>query len=198
MKLNWIGLWVAFCLAGLVAGCASSDGNRTSGRRTACALDELRQGDLVTVTFSDSPDITKMMPEQRIKVKDDGTLSLPMGLTLLVAGKKLGVVEKEIVALYVPKYYRQLTVNIKPDDRFYFVGGEVKTPGRQVYMGETTVLRAIQSCGDFTDFANKSNVQIHRANGVLEIIDCKKAIKNPKFDAVICPGDSIIVRRRLV
>jgi polysaccharide export outer membrane protein len=196
MKLNRLGGWVWCLLALAWAGCATDNPRGLAKPATQpCRLDELRPGDLVTITFSDLP-ATVSMPEQKVRVKEDGTLSLPMNLSVQAAPKSIGVVEKEIVALYVPKYFVKLTVTLRTEDRWYSVGGEVRQPGRQGYMGPTTVIRAIQSAGDFTDFAKKTAVRIHRADGRLEIIDCKKAIKNPKFDVPICPGDAINVPRR--
>jgi protein involved in polysaccharide export with SLBB domain len=86
---------------------------------------------------------------------------------------------------------------VKPGERFYTVGGEVVAKSRQLYVGQTTVLRAIVSCGDFTEFANKRKVEIIRADGTREVMDCVKARKNPKFDRPVCPGDAIFVPRSL-
>jgi polysaccharide export outer membrane protein len=180
--------------AALWVGCASNDAMQGKSHGVPCSLDEIRLGDQITVTFPDLPQ--PGIPEQKLRVKDDGTLSLPEGMSIRAAGKKIGVLEKEIVDLYVPKLFRRLSVTIRPDERLYYVGGEVKTPNRMPYIGEITVLRAIQSAGDFTDFAKRTRVEIHRADGRLEIMDCKKARKNPKLDLPICPGDSIIVPRR--
>jgi polysaccharide biosynthesis/export protein VpsN len=195
MRLIRLGLWwMAVAMVGAWMGCASNDAALTKSGAKPCSLDEIRLGDQITVTFSDLP--LPGIPEQKLRVKDDGTLSLPEGMSIQAAGKKIGVVEKEIVALYVPKLFRRLSVTVKPDERLYFVGGEVKTPNRLPYIGEITVMRAIQSAGDFTDFAKRTKVEIHRADGRLEIVDCKKARKNPRLDLPICPGDSIIVPRR--
>ena len=97
---------------------------------------------MVVVTFSDIP--PPGILEQKTRVKEDGTLSLPYGVNVNVVGprKKIGDVEKEVVAAYVPKYFKQLTVTIKADDRLYWVGGEVKQSGAQFYRGPTTLVRA--------------------------------------------------------
>lgn len=72
----------------------------------------------------------------------------------------------------------------------------MKSAARQIYVGSTTVLRAITSCGDFTEFANRRKVEIIRANGQREVMDCNKARKDPsKYDRPICPGDAIFVPR---
>jgi protein involved in polysaccharide export with SLBB domain len=187
LSVMWLAVWL------LGSGCQTE---QLATPQRPCSLDELRPGDMVTVTFSDIPQ--PGIPEQKVRVKEDGTLSLPYNVTVAAGGKKFGMVEKEIVTNYVPRLFVQLTVSVKTEERWYSVGGEVKLTGRQAYLGPTTVLRAIQSCGDFTDFANRTKVSIHRASGQLEIINCKKAIKNPRFDVPICPGDAIIVPRRMM
>ncbi len=194
MKLNQVAAWAGCILALVAAGCATDGGDKPGAPKSQpCQLDELRTGDMVTVTYSDVP--PPGIPEQKVRVKDDGTISLPQNLSVVVAGKKIGLVEKEIVE-QLRKFYNQISVSVKTEDRWYSVGGEVKNPGQQIYYGETTVVRAIQARGDFTDYAQRSKVLIHRANGQLEIVNCKKAIRNPKYDVQICPGDAILVPRR--
>ena len=107
--------------------------------------------------------------------------------------------EKEIHDAYVPKYFRALTVMVQRQQasQFYYVGGEVKLPNRQVYIDSSlTVLGAIRSCGDFTDFANKKKVELTRPDGSRFIINCIKAQTNPKLDMEVFPGDRIWVPRR--
>jgi len=79
--------------------------------------------------------------------------------------------------------------------QFFYVGGEVKVPQRQLYTGPITVLKAIQSCGDFTDFANKKQVSLVRNDGRTLTVNCVKAIKNPTLDLPVYPGDKIHVPR---
>ena len=178
----------------VLAGCETTN---QPPDKVACSSDELQAGDLITVTFADLPP-ANAMPDHKERIKDDGTLSLPFNVSVKAAGKKAGAVQQDIHDRYVPRLYVQLTVTIKTEDRFYSVGGEVKGPGRQVHLGSTTLLKAIQSCGDFTDFANKRRVEIIRANGDRVIIDCNKARKDPRrYDLPICPGDSIHVPRSL-
>lgn len=71
-------------------------------------------------------------------------------------------------------------------------------PSRHPYLGEMTLLKAIASAGDFTDFANKKKVEITRANGQKLRVNCVKAQANPdKFDVPIYPEDAIFVPRRI-
>jgi protein involved in polysaccharide export with SLBB domain len=116
--------------------------------------------------------------------------------SVLAKGKTSGELQKEIQDKYVPKYYQRLVVTVKSMDSFYTVGGEVKMPGRQPWVGELTVTQGIQSAGDFTDFANKKKVQLVRANGTKIVVNCIKALENPNLDPKVLPGDKITVPRR--
>lgn len=190
--MNWIkgkGFLALGLVCLLLTGCATT--NQPLASQVHCDADELRVGDLVNVT---SADVIAPQPDQRTRIKADGTINLPLIGSVQAAGKKISDLEQEIQKAYVPRYYKQLTVSIKAEDRFYSVGGEVRLPGRLQYLGETTLLRAIQSAGDFTDYANRKKVQIIRANGEREIVNALKARQNPKkFDLPLCPGDAIHV-----
>ena len=106
--------------------------------------------------------------------------------------------QNEIHDDYVPKYYVRLTVTVKSGDRVYYVGGEVKGPAAQLYVGDTTVTKAIQSAGGLTDFANHSKVWLTRAsNGQRIQVDYDDALKNPAKDPPVYPDDQINVEKRL-
>ena len=94
-------------------------------------------------------------------IKEDGTITMPDIGHVQAAGKTAGELQNEIYNLYVPKLYRHLTVTINPGERVYYVTGEVKAPGRQLYAGQMTVTKAITTAGDFTDFANHKKVWLH-------------------------------------
>lgn len=192
---NWIAGLGSLLTVIVLAGCVTDPNPNVAN--VPCSSDELQVGDSITVTFADLPP-ANALPDHKERIKDDGSLSLPLIGSVKAAGKKAGAVQQDIHDRYVPRFYVQLTITIKTEDRFYSVGGEVKGPGRQVYLGSTTLLKAIQSCGDFTDFANQRKVEIIRANGDRIIVDCKKARKEPKkYDVPICPGDSIHVPKSL-
>ena len=215
--------WLAMvCVAGwLAAGCATTpppDENPTfsslpgqptsapvSGGATTNAAGKttltgitgeggvLAVGDLVTVKFSGT---IEQIPPHEERIKDDGTLTLPLIGAVQAAGKSTGDLQKEIHDRYVPDYYVRLTVTVTGEQRVYYVGGQVRQPGRQAYLGITTVTKAIQSAGDFTDFAARSDVKLTRADGKTITIDCVKAAKDPTLDLQVFPGDKIEVLQR--
>jgi polysaccharide export outer membrane protein len=92
-----------------------------------------------------------------------------------------------------------MTVTVKHQEstRWYYVDGEVKSPARQIYNSRITVLKAIASAGGFTDFANKKKVKLTRVDGRTQIVNCPKALDNPRLDPEVYPGDKIQVPRRL-
>jgi polysaccharide export outer membrane protein len=152
-------------------------------------------GETVNIIFSGTPDPTEFPPHEET-VKEDGNINLPLIGSVQALGKTAGELQKEIQDLYVPKYYVRLTVTVKPGDLIYYVKGEVKQPGREIYVGETSVTKAITSAGDFTDFASHK-VTLIRANGERLKVNVDKALENPTLDAKVYPGDQVYVPRRI-
>lgn len=154
----------------------------------------LQLGEKVTMEFTDTT--VAIAPITQV-IREDGTVTVPFNLKVSAAGKTKGQLATDVQDLLVPKYYRGITVIIKTEDRLFFVGGEVRRPDRIVYVGAVTVLKAIQSAGDFTDFADKKKVELTRLNGQKFIVNCKKAQKDPKLDLPVYPGDTIRVPRTI-
>jgi len=165
-----------------------------SGSEASSHVARFHVGDTVTVTLTGLPDVVEPHTEP---IKEDGTITMPDIGHVQAAGKTAGELQNAIHDLYVPKYYRHLTVTVNTGDRVYYVTGEVKQPGRQLYTGEMTVTKAITTAGDFTDFANHKNVRLIRANGQVIKVNCDKALQDPAQDPVVYPNDQVQVRRRI-
>ncbi|MDB6053297.1 MAG: polysaccharide export protein [Verrucomicrobiales bacterium] len=153
--------------------------------------DPLKVGDKIKVDYPTSGE-KPMLPHEET-IKDDGTIHLDLIGDVKAAGLNPRQLERAIHEKYVPAFYNRLTVVVTPDSRYFYVGGEVKQPNRQLYTGNMTVVRAIQSSGDFTDFADRKKVILLRANGDRKIINVIEARKDPKKDLPVYPGDSIHV-----
>jgi polysaccharide export outer membrane protein len=191
--------------AGLLAGClgprndaavlgASADGTNTLAVLATETGSTLRVGDFITVSFTDVPAIVAaQFRDQKVRIPDDGMITLPYNVRVHAAGRKIPDLEASIRTNYVPGYFQNLTAIIRPDERFYFVGGEVRNPGPRPYYGSMTVLRAIDTAQGFTDFARRTNIEVRRENGTTEFVNWKKARKNPKLDLPVFPNDHIIV-----
>ena len=150
-------------------------------------------GDLLSITFSDVP--APGLQEIRTRIPSDGYITLHLNVRIKAAGRTIAELQQEIRKAYVPALYVNLTAVVKTEERFFYVGGEVKVPNRQMYLGNVTVLRAIETAGGFTDFANRKKIQLRRASGEVLTINALKATKDPALDPQVLPNDHITVPR---
>ena len=200
MKYVCRGLLVATVL--MAAGCETTRPrpvNPVAGTNdvplTVNSTDSLEPGNQITITFSG---LSTIPIPYSCRIREDGTISPPyLKEPIIAAGKTIGELERELEKEYVPAIYKTINVTIRTTDRFFYVGGEVRQPSRQIFIGRITVTQAIQSAGDFTDFADQREVRVIRATGKVDIIDCKAALDDPTRDLPVYPGDNIVVGRRL-
>jgi polysaccharide export outer membrane protein len=171
---------------------SSSSGNAPATPVWNSGMELLKVGDLLIISYLDTP---SQLPPFDGRIKEDGTITLFFNEPFTAAGKTVTELEKEIRARYVPSKYKYMTVKVdwQPATRFYYVGGEVKSPGSHPYVSRIKILEAIQSAGDFTEYARKGKVRLTRANGEKLIIDCKKAKTHPELNVEVFPDDRIDV-----
>jgi polysaccharide export outer membrane protein len=203
---------VTVLLAALLAGCGSAPEEAginppnpfftTAGSTTDSAsldpvedLSVIRHGDMIAVTFSDIGNDNSMRETQQ-RVPGDGHIMLPYNIRVLAAGRTTSRLQEEIRKAYVPKLFVNLTAVVTVGERAYYVGGEVKNPTRQEYLGQMTVLRAIETASGFTDFANKKKIELRRESGQRLTVNWHKARKDSRLDPVVYPNDHIYVHRR--
>jgi polysaccharide export outer membrane protein len=196
-------LFSAFFLTGCQttprASYAAAPAPAVSGTNSIMAdggsTEAIHVGDSLIVVFSDVPGT---IPPFEVRVNDEGSITLYLNEKFMAAGKTRAQLEKEIRERYVPRIYVRMTVTIKPQERMYYVTGEVRSPGPKMYLGPLTVLQAISSAGDFTDYSRKSKVTLTRVDGKKQTINCTKAIHNPRLDLPVYPGDTIRVPRSVL
>lgn len=196
-KMSW-RLWMSLFAVAFLSACSTpstQEGNNGPGAwRGNQDLDRFHVGDTVIVRFS-GPGAENLENHQEA-VKNDGNIALQQIGTIKAAGKTAIELQNELQEQY-SKRYRYVTVTVEAV-RYVYVSGQVNSPGRYQFTGDMTVLRAIATAGDFTNFARKKKVQVTRASGGSPItVNCVKAIDHPQqYDLVIYPGDQIHVPRR--
>jgi len=183
-------------LAGLLGGCQTapkfSDLPPETGTR-------FHVGDPVQISFTSSVspiDDPGLQPFTG-RIQEDGTITLPLIGSVTAVGKTEGELQNEIHELYVPKYYRNLTVTVKGETTYFYVDGEVVQRGQKEYPGQMTIVGAIAAAGGFTDFAKETKVRLTRGNHT-QIINVNKATTDPRDDVPVYPGDRIIVPRKIL
>lgn len=200
---SWVRLGVLGCVVvwGLVfggPGCSTPPPADSPPQGTGAAppadasIDRIRVGEKITVYITDIP---RPYTHQQ-QVRENGTIQLPLDVEVVAAGKLKNELQEEIRRAYVPKYYNRATVVVETEERFIYVDGQVRMPGRYAFTGEMTVRSAISVAGGFTEFANRRNVTLIRPGGKKITVNCKRAEEDPRYDVPIYPGDSILVKRK--
>lgn len=126
-------------------------------------------------------------------VDDKGFIDLPKIGKFHVAGMTQEQMPEEIGSAYVRR--RLVTFPYHHRSVFYYTNGEVKQPGRQLYLGPITLTKAVESGGGFTPAAKISNVVIRRNSGSVEHYDCRRIMKGFQADPEVRPNDIIEVGR---
>ncbi len=199
-RLAWLFALFLFAL-----GCASGTGTSLAEDKPAVkgstkaelSNDILNVGDKVRVVF-DIPATATPPATTEMQIPENGDLTLHLGHKFNFKGKRRDVLEQEIRDFYIDKgLYRIINVTIEVLPRPITVGGEVRNPNTFAHQGQMTVLKAIDTAGGFTEFANRRKVIIIRGGKTITV-NCKKAIDDPaKYDVSVFPGDSINVKRGL-
>lgn len=186
--------WMALVAVMIVAaGCGTTPNPPPNPPVTT--NETLNIGDLVLVNFSG---VEQPPTQHEERIKADGTITLSLIGSVQAAGQTPGQLQQEIRRLYIEKYYKpSLNVTVKWQDRFFFVGGQVKSSGRLPWTEGMTLVKAIQTAGGFNeDWAKTTKVRVTRLNGKTFIVNYDKAIANHELDVPIYPGDSINVPKR--
>lgn len=181
-----------------VSGCATAPtppADWTSG--TVATENRLRVGDELLIRIATGGrNQQNLTPTEQIPVTVDeaGEISLPLIGRVKAADLTPGELAERIEAHYVPRFYVRCSVSVQVQARYFYVGGEVRAPGRYPWTEDMTVLKAINTAASFTDYANRRRVEIIRGKEKRPI-DVEEIRRNPALDVPIRPGDSIWVPR---
>jgi protein involved in polysaccharide export with SLBB domain len=179
--------------ARLHANNAANDSPATKSPGNAQSEDVIKAGDILLITFSNSPS-GSTMPTFDQRVGDDGTITFIYGNVFHAAGKKTGDLEQEIRDFFVPVCAPNLTIRVRVSEgRFVYAEGEFRNRGRLSWTNGMSLRDAIDLAHGFSDFAGRLTI-IH-ADGTRQRIRLpadKIPLDNPKLEA----GDVIRCRGR--
>jgi protein involved in polysaccharide export with SLBB domain len=157
--------------------------------------DRLGPGERLVIIIAEKPPAVPSRFRLDRTIQVDGTVALVSNKVFTVAGKTLGEFRREVRAYYVPTLFKSITIWGPLEPSTYYVGGEVQSPGRALWKGTTTLRKAITAAGGFTASANTKKVQLTRADGEQQIINCTDTQQHPEMDVEVHGGDYIIVPR---
>ncbi len=188
----------ALLICGLLSGCGGGGAHSPSGFPAATASptsDVIRAGDKVTVRLSGVPDEGYF---NEVQIPASGDITVPL---LTQSFHAVGLTPQELGSAIADAYkgqkiYSNPVVTVLPEDRYVNVGGDVRSPTRVVFAADLTVMSAINSCGGFTEYADKRRVRVLRGQQVIQV-DCVAAAQSPGADPQVLPGDQIYVPRTM-
>ena len=195
--LGLIALLVTLASAGCGgSGAAPHFASPAAGDTGPATENRLRVGDEIQVrvetsssrTATQTPDLTTVTIDER------GEIALPLVGRIPAAGQTPGQLAERIEANYVPRFYVRSSVSVTVSARYFYVGGEVRSPGRYAWGEDVTLLKALNTAGGFTDYASRGHVEILRGDQKIPI-DFEAVRQNPGRDVALRPGDSIWVPR---
>jgi polysaccharide export outer membrane protein len=181
-------LWLAGC------GAPPKAGTKPLDQATSEGESRLRAGDPLQIRVETSP--TQPTQASEVTVDDDGFIALPLIGRLKASGLTTSELAEKIQKAYVPQYYVRCTATVLAPVRYFYIGGEVKNPGRFPWSKDMSLLKAISTGSGFTDFANRTKVELTRGRAKTEY-DCDDIRRHPEKDVPIQPGDSIYVARSI-
>ena len=157
-------------------------------------------GDVLRVLVEVAPGLDRENREVALRVRDDGTIAVPLIGPVSVAGMSLGEAERVIRDAAVSRgIYRAPQVTLLREERRQFrvtVMGAVADPGlKEIPAGECHLLAALMHAGGLTeDAAPWVKIQRPRSGGIGERVD----LRHPERLRDVClgDGDTVLVERR--
>jgi len=156
----------------------------------------LRSGDQIQVRLDFSGLPTQSAQSLDLSIDENGEILLPLVGHIQAADLTASELCERIQANYVPRYYVRCTATVLVAQRFFYIGGEVRNPGRFPWSEDTTLLKAISTASGFTDYANRSKVELVHADE-RHVYNCEDLQRNPVKDPLVRPGDTITVPRSI-
>ena len=140
---------------------------------------------------------------QQVRVGMDGTFVYPLIGSVPAEGMTVDGLRTYLTDALGKDYLVDpvVTVTLEPGTQKFFVVGEVKQPGSFSIDEKIDVYQAVISAGGFTDFASKRVKILRKSSGGKQVIEIniddfsKEGRTNP--EAVIQPGDTVVVKKKL-
>ncbi len=175
-----------------VAPAAAEDALPESG--VSDGVYQLKVGDVVQVFLRGIP--TPEVVDSNID--EHGMISLPLINEVQAAGQSASELARSVRQIYLDRgLYKNISVTVAVPTRFYFIQGEIRSPGRYQLVAATRLSQAIAGAAGYTEYAS-GQVLIRRGGKVFKIIrNARRLERSPEDDILLEPDDIIEVKRSL-
>jgi len=144
-------------------------------------------GDKLNIIVFGQPDLSG-----EFVVDGSGRISLPLLGQLVARERTITELQAQITVALDRDFLVNPRVSIEVVNyRPFFILGQVNRPGSYPYIEGMTVRMAVALAGGFTRRAHEGSVIVNRAN------DPDKTREEVSTDALVLPGDTVEVERRL-
>jgi polysaccharide export outer membrane protein len=189
---------------GVLVGCSSLDSlfgssPRAKPRLTGASEEvtgRLRAGDQIQVRLDFTGQPGSALQILDLNIDEAGEISLPLVGHIKAADLSPSELAERIQGNYVPRYYVRCTATVLVSMRFFYIGGEIRNPGRFPWSDDTTLMKAINTAGGFTDYANRRKVELVHGSE-RHVYNCEDIQRNPVKDVAVWPGDTITIPRSI-
>jgi len=130
-----------------------------------------------------------------VPVRPDGMISVALVGDLHAAGQtpeELAASTREALARFIDNPNVVIRV-AATGSRYFFVMGNVQTPGMYDLRAGQTMIQALAVAGGFTEFASESRLKILRAGAAPMEMDYNAVVRGDTPDVVLEPNDTIVV-----
>ncbi len=156
-----------------------------------------RVGDTFELRMTGMPAEDAIPYATAFTISGDGMVNIPLGGQVRAAGLTQSQLEKAIERRLIDeKIFTNPTANVSlPNNqgtRYVTVGGQVRSPNRQPWTPDLTLLTAVEAAGGPGDFSGKK-IDLIR-NGEKTTYDIRKLREKPADDPILRPGDRLDMR----
>lgn len=162
LKLQLAALGLGIISLFSSSGCQSTATPLPSGANSVSQVQTIREGDVLKVSFPDSPNLDATQPVRR-----DGRITLQIIGDVVAAGMTPEALQSNLIQQFSTQLVsKELTVSIVSSTFPVFVSGAVLKPGRFTSEHPITVLEAVMEAGGFDPTkANTEAVVVIRQEG---------------------------------
>lgn len=132
---------------------------------------------------------------RQARVTPEGTIALPAVGNVMVQGLTLGELKRELDQRYAAEVegIEVTPVLLQRAPRHVYVLGEVRTPGRFLLDGPTTVMQSIAMAGGWNVGANTRQIVVFRRGDDWRLMATMLDLRGALYGKMPCPADEIWV-----